>query len=96
MSGFHTKREIPRKVVKELSSCKQCHTIVEEGVVYCNKCMSGDYNEYREVREFLYQNPNSSALDVSRATGVKVRTIMDLLNKGKISINTEKSFSNKN
>lgn len=50
---------------------------VEMGVYKCERCGREYYDDFKKIRNFLEKNGPSSALDISRGTGVAMPTIKE-------------------
>ena len=47
------------------------------GVYKCERCGREYYDDFKKIRNFLEKNGPSSALDISRGTGVAMPTIKE-------------------
>jgi len=50
----------------------------------CPDCIKKEEELFDKVRDFLYENPNSSLEEVTEATGVDVKKILDFLKEGRL------------
>lgn len=76
----------------ELRNCVRCGKIF--AYTYnpiCNKCLEEDEEEFKLVKEYLYENPGAIIPEVSDATGVSVEKIMRFLRDERLEINSENS-----
>jgi predicted transcriptional regulator len=58
----------------------------ENGQIYCSKCRGTDEEDFRKVRNYLYDNPGASVQEVSKETGVEEQTIIRFLKQERIEI----------
>ncbi|KDR94753.1 flagellar operon protein TIGR03826 [Peptoclostridium litorale DSM 5388] len=73
----------------ELKNCISCGRTFgsEFGENLCKKCRNEAYeNDFKKVREYLYDNPGSDVNEVSAATGVERTKIMLYLREERIEI----------
>jgi len=73
----------------ELKNCASCGRVFgsEQGEELCKKCRSNEYeDDFRKVREYLYDNPGAGVNEVSEATGVDKPRIMHYLREERIEI----------
>lgn len=50
----------------------------------CPDCIKKEEELFDKVRDYLYENPNSSLEEVNKATGVDVRKILEFLKEGRL------------
>ncbi|SHH20011.1 flagellar protein [Tepidibacter thalassicus] len=72
----------------ELVNCKKCGRMFgsENGQIYCSKCRGNEDEDFKKVRDYLYDNPGASVKEVSEETGVKEQTIIRFLKQERIEI----------
>ena len=73
----------------ELKNCASCGRTFgsEFGESLCKKCRNEAYeNDFKQVREYLYDNPGADVNEVSEATGVERSKIMHYLREERIEI----------
>ena len=70
----------------EIKNCKKCGRIFssENGQIYCSRCRNSDEEDFKVVREYIYDNPDSNVMEVSEATGVDEEKILKFLRQGKL------------
>jgi len=74
----------------ELRNCIRCGKVF--AYTYspvCNKCLEKEEEEYKLVKEYIYENPGSTAFEVSEATGVSVEKIMKFLREERLELSSE-------
>jgi hypothetical protein len=75
----------------DIRNCKRCGKIYSyTGVEVCPNCLAIEQEDFSKVRDYLYQNPNSTIPEVSEATGVDVRVITRFLREGRIESTSDK------
>ena len=79
----------------ELKNCIKCNRTfgAAEGQETCSKC-SADYIEedFRKIRDYLYDYPGADVKEVSEATGASELVILRLLKEGRIEIVKDKTL----
>lgn len=68
-----------------LAKCKICKRMYESyGSPICNKCMTEMDEQYKVVRDYLYDNPDAMIDQVCEDTKIPERVIMYFLKDGRI------------
>lgn len=70
-----------------LQNCNKCGKLIGETPSgFCDTCKVDDpsYSNLHKVKDFLYDNPNSTMIAVSEATGVTVAEIAKFIREGAI------------
>lgn len=69
-----------------LKNCSKCGRMFagEDFIKLCEKCRDNDEETFKIVREYIYDNPSSTVVDVSEATGVDEEKILKFLRQGKL------------
>ncbi len=72
----------------ELKNCKKCGRMFSSvnGQLFCSKCKSSDEEDFRVVREYVYDNPDSTVSDVHEATDVAEEKILKFLRQGRLML----------
>lgn len=75
----------------ELKNCKKCGRMFSSigGQLFCSKCRPDDENEFRIVREYIYDNPDSTVHDVHEGTGISEELILKFLRQGRLVLKGE-------
>lgn len=76
----------------ELLNCKKCGRTFasEEGQTLCTKCLLINIeDDFRLVRDYLYDHPGADVTEVSAATGVAKAVILKLLKDERIEVISE-------
>lgn len=74
----------------ELRNCIRCGKVF--AYTYnpvCNKCLEQEEEEFKLVKEYIYENPGSTAYEVSEATGVSVEKIMKFLREERLELSSD-------
>lgn len=71
-----------------IRNCKECGKLFQyDGVSkLCYRCRRKDDENFRAVKEFLYENPRETIIVVSEETGVSEDKILRYLREGKLEI----------
>lgn len=71
----------------QLAKCKWCGRPFQSyGLRLCARCVQELDEQYRPVRDYVYDNPHASIEDVVRDTGVDQRVIMYYLRDGRLEM----------
>jgi len=69
----------------QLMKCKWCGRPFQSmGLPFCPKCMAELDEQYKPVRDYLYDNPNASIEQVVEDTGVSERVVLYYLKDGRL------------
>lgn len=68
------------------SFCDRCGLPIPPHETECRSCSLEELDEYRVVREYLRQNPNSNAMQIANATGISVSRILRYIKNGSLTI----------
>ncbi|MHB1392768.1 MAG: TIGR03826 family flagellar region protein [Clostridia bacterium] len=76
----------------EIRNCPRCGKIFTQmGRPICNKCIETEENEFKVVKEYVYDNPGATISEVSQETEVTVEKIMRFLREERLEIKSENS-----
>lgn len=75
----------------ELKNCKKCGRMFSSigGQLFCSKCRTDDEDDFRVVREYIYDNPDSTVSDVHEATEVAEEIILKFLRQGRLTLKND-------
>ncbi len=76
----------------EIRNCPRCgkiFTYISRPI--CNSCLDMEENEFKVVKEYIYDNPGASISEVSAATEVSVEKIMRFLREERLEISSDNS-----
>ena len=77
----------------DLRNCKSCGRAFQySGDPICNRCQGSVEEEYKRVKEYLYENPGASVGEVSEATEVSEKRILKFLREGRLEIKDDTNF----
>lgn len=67
-------------------NCARCNKVFEyfSGPPLCQRCKDQDDEDFKRVREYLYDNPLSSIIDVSKALDISVGKISRFIREGRL------------
>lgn len=69
----------------DIRNCKRCGKVFNfTGSAVCAECKLSEQEDFEKVREYLFSHPNSTTLEVTKATGVDAKVISRLLREGRI------------
>lgn len=76
--------------MSDLRNCSKCGRLFGyTGRPLCSFCIEEQEDEYKIVRDYLYDNPGSNVVEVSEATGVDSEQIMRFLREERLQISSE-------
>ncbi len=71
----------------DIRNCKHCNRLFKhQGSKYCPTCMIELDQVFIKIREYIYENPDSTVIKVSEGTGVETDIIMEFLREGKLEL----------
>jgi len=71
----------------ELRNCIRCGKLfASEGTLICPACLEERDEQYKIVREYIYEHPRATVPEVSEATGVEEKTIFEFLREGRLAL----------
>lgn len=77
----------------DLTNCKKCgRAFMSDGNVDCKRCRGGSEDEYRIVKEYVYDNPGATIIEVHEATDVPEKRILQYLREGRLEITDDSNF----
>ncbi len=69
----------------DVRNCKRCGKIYNyTGGAVCNNCLQQEQEDFEKIRDYLFNNPNSSTAEVSEATGIELKVISRFLKEGRL------------
>lgn len=69
-----------------IKKCKGCGSIFDGITPYCSRCMQEIDYRYKNVRDYLYENPDETVDQVSEATGTPKWMIVYYLRDGRLNV----------
>jgi len=77
-----------------VKNCSRCGRIFQanESESLCARCRDTDEEDFKVVREYVYDNPSAAIKDVSEETGVAEEKILKFLRQGKLMLKDELSM----
>lgn len=74
----------------EIRNCPRCGKIFTYmGRPICIRCLDIEENEFKVVKEYIYDNPGATISEVSQETEVSVEKIMRFLREERLEIKSE-------
>ena len=76
----------------DLRNCPRCGKLFAYiGRAICNRCVEQEEEEFKVVKEYIYDNPGATVFEVSDVTGVAVEKILRFLREERLEITSENS-----
>ena len=76
--------------MSDLRNCSRCGRLFGySGRTICSYCVEEEEDEFKKVKDYLYDNPGSTVFQVSDATGVEVEKIMRFLKEERLQVSSE-------
>lgn len=72
-----------------LRTCMRCHRLFQYtgfGHMICPRCKEAEAREFEWVKNYLYENPGATMIEVEEATGVPVYQLTAYLKAGRLEI----------
>ncbi|RKD32325.1 TIGR03826 family flagellar region protein [Thermohalobacter berrensis] len=74
-------------------NCAKCGKIYAyDGFSLCPRCRRQEEEDFKKVKEYLYDNPGADIKEVSQETGVSTKKILRYLREGKLELKDESNF----
>ncbi|QUH19025.1 TIGR03826 family flagellar region protein [Alkaliphilus sp. B6464] len=74
----------------DLRNCKKCGRVFAYiASEVCSRCANSDEDDFKKVKEYLYDNPGATIVEVSEETGVDEKKILRYLRESRIEIREE-------
>ena len=76
--------------MSDLRNCSRCGRLFGyTGRPVCSYCIEEEEDEFKKVKDYLYDNPGSTVFEVSDATGVDEEKIMRFLKEERLQVSSE-------
>lgn len=70
-----------------IKNCKKCNRIfADDNFDLCPVCRNKDLEEFKMIKDYLYDHPGADIQTVSEETGVDTKKILKFLREGKLEI----------
>lgn len=73
-----------------IRTCHRCNKLLTHGygelVSLCSECTEKDKEDFRIVKEYIQSHANTTVFDVSQATGVSIKIIMQFVKEDRIQV----------
>lgn len=71
----------------DLRNCIKCDRVFAyNGSEVCSRCAGSDIEDFKKVKDYLYDNPGATIVEVSEETGVDEKKILRYLRESRIEI----------
>ncbi len=78
----------------KLKNCKECGRMFQANLAsqkLCQRCGESEDNKFLKVREYIYDNPRCSVVDVSNTLEIEEELILKWLREGRLTLKGEGS-----
>jgi flagellar operon protein (TIGR03826 family) len=76
--------------MSDLRNCSRCGRLFGySGRPICSYCVEEEEDEFKKVKEYLYDYPGSTVFEVSEATNVEVEKIMRFLKEERLQVSSD-------
>ncbi len=77
----------------DLRNCTKCGRVFSyNGIPICARCSNNDEEEFKRVKDYLYDNPGATVMEVSQETDVTEKQILRYLREGRIEIRDDSNL----
>jgi len=78
----------------DIRNCKRCGRLFNYigGRPICQDCKKQDEEEFKRVKEYLYEHPKASIIEVSNALDISVQKIKSYLRKVDLKLSEPKGM----
>ncbi|MDR5659768.1 MerR family transcriptional regulator [Serpentinicella sp. ANB-PHB4] len=77
----------------DLRNCSKCGRVFSyKGSTVCSRCASTYEDDYKKVKDYLYDNPGASISEVSEETEVPEKQILKYLREARIEIREDSNY----
>ncbi len=66
--------------------CKRMFTYLGYGHFYCPMCKKADEEDFRKVKDYIFEHGTAPAMEVSENTGISLERINQYLKEGRLEI----------
>ena len=72
----------------DIRNCRRCNRIFNYigGMSICLECKQEDDTNFKKVKEYLYDHPKASMVDVSKELEISIQQIKSYLKEGRLEI----------
>lgn len=76
-----------------IKNCTRCGKIYAyDGFKVCLQCRREDEEDFKKVKEYIYENPGATISEVSEETEVDSKKIIEFLRQGRLEIKDESNL----
>ncbi|AEF17914.1 flagellar operon protein TIGR03826 [Thermoanaerobacterium xylanolyticum LX-11] len=74
----------------DIKNCKRCGKLYNyTGFDLCPECFNKDEEDFIKIRDYIERNPQATVVEVSKATDVEVKRILDFLKEGRLILGSK-------
>ncbi|TDX51639.1 hypothetical protein [Orenia marismortui] len=69
-----------------LKNCKNCkHIFINTGNSLCPKCLEEEGENFKKIRDYLWENPGSNSKNIHENTDVPLKIIRQFIREGRFN-----------
>ena len=77
----------------DIRNCSRCGKIYAyNGINLCIQCRREDEEDFKKIKEYIDENPGANISEVSDATKIESRKIIEFLRQGRLEIKDENNL----
>jgi len=74
----------------DFTNCVRCGKLFNRGTIpICESCVKREEEDFLRIKDFIYENPNSSMSKVAEGTGVSLKRILKYLKEGRLELSPD-------
>lgn len=71
----------------DVRNCSRCGKIYAyDGFNICISCRRKEEEDFKKVKDYIYENPGANISEVSEETGIETRKIIEFLRQGRLEV----------
>lgn len=71
----------------DVRNCSRCGKIYAyDGFNICLKCRQDDEDDFKKVKEYLYEHPGANIVEIIEKTGVESKKVIEFLRQGRLEV----------
>lgn len=74
--------------MRDIRNCKECGRVFQYNGLskICPRCQQKDEENFKMVKEYIYDNPGATMIDITEDTGVPEEKVLRYLREGRLEI----------
>lgn len=75
-------------VLMNVKNCSRCGKIFTHsyGPVICKECSDYEENDYQKIKEYVWNNPKCSTVEVAEACNIPVKKLLTWIREGRLQV----------